>query len=506
MATLAEFVQMSVAGSGSHRSVESSFDPGAFPAPLTSFIGRTECCTEVAKLLDRHRLVTLTGSGGCGKTRLALEVATDVVSRFGDQGVFVDLSPVESNALVVNSVAAACRVSETGTAPLPELLLRALAEQRLLVLLDNCEHVADECAPLVHQFLSRCASVAVLATSREPLGVDGEVTYRVPPLTVPDDSGDSDAALRRSEAGQLFLDRAGLARPDYFFSQRDAAAAVGVCRRLDGVPLAIELAASRLRVLDAPALAEALTDHFDVLGEGPRTAPPRHRTLEASMDWSHELLDDRERRVFRRLGVFAGSFSGESAAAVCAGPDVPGGDVFLVLTALVDRSLVQLQDSPDGTRYRLLEAVRDYARSRLVESGETEALRDHHLDHHVAIAETFAREPGYGSATDAALERIAVTLDDMRTAMDWSIRSGQVEKGLRAAAGLRAFWVGRNRTAEGRAHLAGLLDADTGRDVRTRASALVIAAQLADYAADPTSARDLATEALELSRASGDRA
>ena len=489
---------MSVAGHSSHRSVESSFDRGAFPAPLTSFIGRAECCTELAELLGRHRLVTLTGSGGCGKTRLALKVATKVLSRFGDHGAFVDLSPVESNALVVNSVAAACGVSETGTAPLTELLLRQVAERRLLIVLDNCEHVVDECAPLVQQLLSRCAGVAVLATSREPLGVDGEVIYRVPPLNVPDDSHDREAALRASEAGQLFVDRAALARPEHRFTERDALAAISVCRRLEGVPLAIELAASRLRVLDPAALAEALAGHFEVLGEGPRTAPPRQRTLQASMDWSHELLDDRECRVFRRTGVFAGSFSAESAAAVCADTVVRADEVVMVLMELVDRSLVQVDTVVSGPRYRLLGPVRDYARARLAAAGEEPTTRDRHLDHYVGVAKAF----GSGAATDATLERIDHALDDLRAAMDWGAQSGQVNKALRAAAALRGFWIGRGRTAEGRARLTGLLEADPGRDVRARASALAAAAEVA---ANLKSVRTLASEALDLSRSAGDR-
>jgi len=489
---------MSVAGSGSRRSLESGFHPGALPAPLTSFIGRAECRAEVTELIDRHRLVTLTGSGGCGKTRLALEVATNVVYRFADHGVFVDLSPVESRALVVNSVAAACGMSETGAAPLMEMILRGLVERRVLVLLDSCEHVVDECAPLVHHLLTRCAGVAVLATSREPLGVDGEVTYRVPSLSVPDDRGNPEAALRASEAGQLFLDRAALARPGHRFTERDALAAISVCRRLEGVPLAIELAASRLRVLDPAALAEALAGHFEVLGEGPRTAPPRQRTLQASMDWSHELLDDRECRVFRRAGVFARSFSAESAAAVCADTVVRTGEVVMVLTELVDRSLVQVDKAASGPRYRLLGPVRDYARARLAAAEEEPTTRDRHLDHYVGVAEAF----GSGAATDATLERIDHALDDLRAAMDWSAQSGQVNKGMRAAAALRGFWIGRGRTAEGRARLTGLLEADPGRDVRARASALAAAAEVA---ANLKSVRTLADEALDLSRSAGDR-
>lgn len=497
---------MAIAWKSDDRGDAGTSRPGVLPTPLTSFVGRTQARTDVADLLDRHRLVTLTGPGGCGKTRLALEVAIELAARDRGDGVFVDVAPVESGALVVNSFAAACGVSETGTVPLAELIVQSLGERQVLVLLDNCEHVVDECATLVHQLLTRCAGIAVLATSREPLAVDGEITYRVPPLTVPEDGDDPEATLQRSESGQLFVDRAGLARPGYRFTEHDAHAAIRVCRRLDGIPLALELAASRLRVIDVSALAAALADHFAVLGEGTRTAPPRQRTLEASIDWSHMLLDDRERRVFRRLGVFAGSFSAESAAAVCAGMDDPAGGVAPVLVELVDQSLVQIEDSPAAARYRLLDTVREYARHRLADAGEDHATRDRHLDHHLEIARFFADEPGQPSTTDGALARIDVALDDLRSAIEWSIRSDDVGKGLRIAADLRAFWVGRSRTAEGRAHLAGLLDVDTGGDMQTRAAALVVAAQLADYAADPASMRELAAEALELSRATGDRA
>ncbi len=377
---------------------------GLLARPLASFVGRTEAIVEVGGLVRHHQLVTLIGAGGCGKTRLAIEVAARVQRAFADGGAFVDLAPIESPALVAGAFAVATGVHEVGGAPLVESLRDALARRELLVVVDNCERVAAACAELLVGLLPRCPRVAVLATSRSALGVPGEVAWRVPSLTLPTDDG---CDVQSSEAGRLLLDRAGLARPGFTVSTTEAPVAAAICRRLDGIPLAIELAACRLRALDLAELAKGLDDRFRLLSSGPRSAPPRQRTLEASIAWSHELLSEAERVLFRRLGVFAASFTCDEAATVCSDAELPASTVPALLRTLIDASLVQLERS----RHRMLETVREYARLRLVESGEEVAIRHRHLDHVLLVTAWFNHEAD-GPGLDAANERLEPMVDD----------------------------------------------------------------------------------------------
>jgi predicted ATPase/DNA-binding CsgD family transcriptional regulator len=485
----------------------STISLGQFPRPLTSFVGRSDAIVTVAELLGRHRLVTLTGPGGCGKTRLAIAVADQIGPNLGRRA-FVDLAPLESPGLVVNALAGAVGVPEGGALPLAEVLCNALADHVLLVVLDNCEHLVEECAALVTAVLSRCPGVHVLATSREPLGVEGEVTWRVPPLSLPPADvapDEASEALSASEAGALFLERARRALPDYRPTAEDAAAAVVVCRRLDGIPLAIELAASRLSAVDPRTLAATLDDRFLLLESGPRTVAPRQRTLEASIEWSYGLLDQAEQVMFRRLGVFSGAFDVEAAAGVCADADVRATAVLAMLGRLADRSVLQVERGLQGVRFRMLETIRHFARIRLAQVGEESVVRDRHLRHHLEVAERFVTDVEAPTATDAEVQATAVQLDDFRSAMDWSLASDQVDLGLRLGAALRWLWVAEGRIEEGRDRLAKLLAADQGKDVQARAAALATGAMLALFAADPLSQRDLATESLAARRTVSDR-
>ncbi|MDQ3739228.1 MAG: LuxR C-terminal-related transcriptional regulator [Actinomycetota bacterium] len=472
-----------------------------FAQRATTFIGRDDALAEVGALLVDRRLITLTGTGGCGKTRLATEVARTVEHDYADGGVFVDLAPVESATLVRHAFASAAGVREEGAATISELLWTALATRQMLVVVDNCERLLDACAELIDGILSRCDGVTVLATSREPLGVEGETTWRVPSLTLPPaDTDDPFASLQQCGAGRLLLDRARLARPDMVWSQADNEAAVTICRRLDGIPLALELAASRLRVFSPADVAVAMDDRFRLLNAGPRTAPPRQRTLEASIRWSYDLLDITAQRVLRRLSVFAGRFALDDARAVCACGNVDCDDVWPVLADLVDRSLVQA----DSGGFRLLETVREYCLLRLREAGEERQIRDCHLEHFIGVAHAFDLISETAELTSAN-EAIALELDDLRNAMRWSQESGRLTDGLHLAAALRLFWTTAARNQEGRWWIEQFLAADPRTDPLARAHALLASAQLALFAIDPLQQAERATEALAISREHGDQ-
>lgn len=474
-----------------------------FVLPLTTYIDQAGAVDTVTRMLGEHRLLTLTGSGGCGKTRLAIQVAAGRVSRFADGGVFVDLAPVDAAGVVPSAVAAAAGVPEAGAASVPVLLANAWAGRRLLVVLDNCEQVVDACAELFHGLLAHCAGLAVLATSRTPLGIDGEATWRVPSLSLPPAGADDPrAAVTGSEAGRLLLDRARLADPAFELSAGDAAAMVSLCRRLDGIPLAIELAARRLRAFTPADLVAGLENRFQLLSSGARTAPPRQRTLEASIAWSHDLLDDTERRLFRRLAVFAPGFDVAALEAVCV-ESLPVVAVRPALAALVDQSLVEHHGGNRG-RFRLLETVRAYALACLIAAGEEPALRDRHLDN---VREATRRFDALAedAILDEANRRIDAMLDEVRSALEWSVRSGRVADGLDVAADLRMFWITASRLHEGRSWLDALLGVEQPLGAEARGRALLATSQVCLFATDPFSQYERASEALTIARRLGDQ-
>ncbi|HET8630957.1 MAG TPA: helix-turn-helix domain-containing protein [Thermomicrobiales bacterium] len=477
------------------------------PADLTSFIGRERERAEVARRLAGTRLLTLTGVGGVGKTRLALEVARGLADEYPDGVWLVELAALAEPALVPAAVARSVGVREQpGRAP-ADALAEALGPRRLLLVLDNCEHLLDACAALAARLLRAGPHLRILATSREPLGVPGEVAWPVPPLAVPDeDEAAPLAALAGAEAVQLFATRAGAARPGFALTAKNAGAVARICRRLDGLPLALELAAARTRALTPEEIAARLDDRFPLLAHGDRAAPPRHRTLRAALDWSYALLDGAERRLFDRLAVFAGDFTLAAAEAVCAGDGIAAGDVFELLARLVGRSLVFADTAgEDGeTRYRLLEMVREYAAERLAARGGADPLRGRHAAWVVALAEE-AAAAFHGPAEGRWLRRVERSHAEVRAALVWALARGEAETALRLGAVLWWAWGVQGRAAEGRAWLERTL-ALPGATAPTRPRARVLAygARFPLVQGDAATVRSWLDEAGTLGRELGD--
>jgi predicted ATPase len=365
------------------RSLEAT--PNNLPQQLTSFIGREQELADVARLLGTTRLLTLLGVGGLGKTRLSLQAAADMLDAWPDGVWFVELAPLADGQRVAPAVAAVLGVKEAAGQSVREALQRHVRDRRLLIILDNCEHVLQACAELSRSLLEAGPGLRILASSREPLHVAGEATYQVPPLAAPDSGqGAQPAALSRYAAVQLFVARAAAAQPAFRLTAQNAAAVAAICRHLDGMPLALELAAARVRALSPEKIAERLHDRFRLLVGGDRTALPRQQTLRALIDWSHDLLAEPERALLRRLAVFAGGWTLEAAEAVGAGDGIEPADVLDLLTHLVDKSLVVVE--AEGGRYTMLETVREYAQDRLDAAGDGDGARARHLAFHVALA------------------------------------------------------------------------------------------------------------------------
>jgi predicted ATPase/class 3 adenylate cyclase/DNA-binding CsgD family transcriptional regulator len=462
------------------------------PAQLTSFVGRDEQLGQLRELLGQNRVVTLTGAGGVGKTRLAIQVAAQLAGEFGrfPEGVwYVDLAPIIDPGLVPVTVARALGLPDQPGRSTMDSLLRFVRDRQLLVVLDNCEHLLDASAELVVALLSGAARLALLATSREAIGVAGEVSWRVPSLSLAD------------EATALFADRARLARPDFTVTDDNAATVGEICARLDGVPLAIELAAARVRALSLAEILGSLHDRFRLLTGGARTAVRRQQTLRASVDWSHALLTEPERVLLRRLAVFLGGFDLDAAQAVAGGGEVQRYQVLDQLTLLVDKSLVVADDSQERTRYRLLETVRQYALEKLGESGEADAVRSRHRDYYTTMAAVLDSPAGrdYGQR----LEPAEIEIDNLRAAFGWSRENSAIELALALASSLQPLWLGRGRLREGLAWFdTALADLDAQQP---EVAAAVRARALADKAvldawAGPAASMDQAEQALAIAR------
>ncbi len=402
------------------------------PVHRSPFIGREAEQQALHDLLQKHRLVTVTGVGGCGKTRLALEVAARELDRFVDGVFFVDLSTVVEPSLVASTIATAVHAS-AGPGSSEERLTDFLSDRRALVVVDNCEHLLDASAVVVDRLLGSCPQVSVLATSREPLAIEGERVWRVPSLSLPE--GDLLDEVAQSEAGRLFVDRAAAVRPGFALSADNSAAVAEVCRRLDGIPLALQLAAARVAHLAPGEIAARLSDRFRLLSTG-RRGVQRQQTLQAALDWSHDLLRDPERRLLRRLSVFAGGWSLDAAQAVCARDDLDPDSMVDVLGSLVARSLVDVQDRGSHTRYRLLETVRIYMQDRLVAAGEATAVRDAHAEWCLRRGETLpdGRDaPGLRLWFSYGSPDLVEDLSNIRQAADWWIAQGRAELVARIA-------------------------------------------------------------------------
>ncbi|HEX2036280.1 MAG TPA: LuxR C-terminal-related transcriptional regulator [Chloroflexota bacterium] len=403
--------------------------PNSLPVQLTGFVGRRAERAAVGALLRDERLVTLTGVGGAGKTRLAAQVAADQAERWPDGVRWVELGTITEAGEVAPEVAAATGVLVEPVRGALRSMTLQLQERRLLICLDNCEQVLEGAAGVAEALLRACPEVTVLATSREPLGVPGEAVWRVPPLT-------------EEDALALFVERGSLVRPWFTLDASSEAAVRTMCARLDGIPLALELAAAWLGALTPQQIEAGLDDRFALLVRGPRGAIPRQQTLAASMDWSHALLEEPQRIVFRRLAVFPGGFDLEAARAVAAGASAGGtvarADVLGALGRLVDKSLVLAEPHHGEVRYRLLETIRQYAAERLEEAGETEATRDRHLDHFLALAE--GMEPERLRDMDAWRTRLELEHDNLRAALEWGLSAPEPARGRRLAATLPWLW------------------------------------------------------------------
>jgi predicted ATPase/class 3 adenylate cyclase len=426
------------------RSLEAT--PNNLPQQVTSFIGRERELAEVKRLLANTRLLTLLGVGGIGKTRLSLQVAADLMDDYPDGVWFVELAPQTDARLVPQAVASVLGVKEEAGHPVVEALAKYVKDRQLLLVLDNCEHLVPACAELAKRLLQAGPRSKVLASSREHLHVAGETTYLVPALDAPDPQQTiALGALTRYEAVRLFTDRAGAAQPSFQITQQNATAVADICHRLDGIPLAIELAAARVRALSVETIAARLHDRFRLLAGGDRTALPRQQTLRALIDWSYDLLTEQERALFRRLAVFAGGLALEAAETVGSGGDVDKRDVLELLTNLVEKSLVALDTG--GSRYRLLETVRQYAQERLNESGEEDQARMLHLVFYLAFAEK-ARPQLVGPEQGAWLARLDLERENILSAHAWCDRAkGGVELGLRLAEAMRPYWFSRGLLA-----------------------------------------------------------
>lgn len=465
-----------------------------FPAQLTSFVGRVDEINATRNVLAGCRLVTLTGAGGVGKTRLAIQVADQVAAEF-DGTWYVDLAPVTDPEVVPIAMVRALGLLDQPGRPATEMLSRFIGERRALIVLDNCEHLLDACAQLVAQLLTACPHLVLLTTSREPIGVAGEAVTPVPPLPCDDD------------AVTLFADRARLVRPDFVVTDTNSAAVSEICRRLDGMPLALELAAARIRALSLTEILDSLHDRFLLLTGGARTAVRRQQTLYASVDWSHALLTETERILLRRLAVFMGGFDLDAARAVAADGDLASYQVLDVLTLLVDKSLVLATDVRGRTRYRLLETIRQYAQERLNESGEAYPVRTRHRDYYGTRADTLGAPAG----TDGRwrIKQAEAEIDNLRAAFGWSRDTGDVGTALRLASALWPVWVSRGQLREASGWFDAALSDEgaqyPGVDATVWVQALANKAMLHAMigAANPI---DLATQALAAARETGDTA
>jgi predicted ATPase/DNA-binding CsgD family transcriptional regulator len=479
--------------------------PHNLPTALTSFVGRERELGEISEALDETRLLTLTGPGGCGKTRLALRVASEMLDRFPGGAWWVELAPLADEQLVGAAVAEAL-----GVRPLPGMTeLQAacanLASRRALVVLDNCEHLLPACATTAGALLQAATEVVLLATSRAPLGVGGESDWRVPPLSLaaPGSRGSS-RVHAGSDAVSLFVERARKVRPGFALSDGNAESIARVCGELDGLPLAIELAAARVRMLSVDQIAAGLSDRFRLLTGGPRTATERQQTLRASVDWSHDLLSDHERQLLRRVAVFAGGFTLDAVEQVCAGKGVERERVLHLLSSLVDQSLVIAEERDSAVRYRLLDTVREYGLERLSESGEEDALRRLQCETFLELAEEAAPHLETGEQREW-LELLDPEAANLAAAIDYALRS-EPRRALRFCAALYRWWSARGRLAEAELALSRSLDACGDREPKLRARSLFARAHIAANAGAYEAAEAYAMDALALAEQVGDPA
>ena len=461
------------------RSLEAT--PNNLPQQMTSFIGREKEAGELARAITLSRLVTVVGTGGLGKTRLSVQVAANLVDDFPDGVWLVELAALSDARLVPQAVASVLGITEPTDRSLADALAAYVRERRLLIVLDNCEHLIDACARLARQLLQAGAQTRIIATSREPLHVGGETLYALPALDLPGGAkAATPEALMQSDAARLFIDRAAAVHPSFAPTPANAAAIATICRRVDGIPLALELAAARVRALPVDTIAARLDDRFRLLTGGDRTGLPRQRTLRALIDWSYELLTPDEAALFRRLAVFTGGFTLDAAEAVGEGEPVATDDVVETLTHLVEKSLVDREAA--GERYRLLETVRQYALEKLDATGEMRHRRTRHLEFYLAFAER-ARPGIVGPDQAQWLARLDAERENLLAAHAWSCEADLAsEHGLRLVSALRRYWIFRGLPRLGyRITREALACASAQQPNALRCDALLDAGQLGSY-------------------------
>jgi predicted ATPase len=476
------------------------------PLTQSAFVGREHVMAEVKQALSSTQLLTLTGAGGCGKTRLAVEMARHLVDEYPDGVWMVQLASLAEGALVPSAVASVLGVREQPGLSFTETIVESLRSRRVLLVLDNCEHLIEDCARLVDTILRSCERVRVLATSREALGVTGEVNRVVPSLTVPDAYQRSDPeSLARYESVRLFV---GLARSrvsSFGLTEENAPAVAEVCRKLDGIPLAIELATARLGALSVGQISERLEDSLGFLTTGDRTRSPRQRTLRATLQWSYDLLSEPERELFGRLSVFAGGWTLAAAETMCDEGPVKAGEVVDLLSALVEKSLVVVEDSPSdagGLRYRMLEPIRQYALERLTEGGGAEETRRQHAAYYLGLAEE-ARPKLRAAAQVEWLQRLDRENGNLRAALSWAISTGEMTIAAWLGWALWAFWWIRNHQMEGRRWMEMILPRRDELSPWLRTRALIATEAMAYGQGDGEAVVRYAGELAEFSREAG---
>ncbi len=502
------------------RSLEAT--PNNLPQQVTSFIGRERELADAKRLLESTRLLTLLGMGGLGKTRLSLQIGADVLEKHSDGIWFVDLSPIKDSALVPNVTAQVLGVREVPGTPLIQTLCAHVRELKLLLILDNCEHLVGACANLADMLLQAAPDVRILATSREALHIPGEQTYPVLPLRVPDRKADAETLLR-SEAVQLFVERARLQKPTFSVTERDAPAVAEICARLDGIPLALELAAARLSSLSVADINARLNDRFKLLTAGSRVALQRQQTLRALVSWSYDLLQENEQIVLDRLSVFSGGFDLAAAEAVCGADPIAPEDVLDLVSSLVAKSLVMVEQEIDGSRYGLLETIKEFAREhlashyglsgtikefaseRLKERDDVAATAARHCNYYLGVAKT-ARAKLEGPEQAEWTRRLEVDLDNLRAAIALALAGGvDPVLAVKLEVALMRFRILRGYLTEGRKNIRAALELAGMREPNlARGHALYVAGTLAANQSDHVEATRLLTECLAIRQDLGD--